>query len=162
MALTQGTLAQWSDINGLYTTLRSIQSTHGLTQTQNPSGSGQGTSILTTHITPINTALEAMKSETHLRRSSYVGQGTNPTRGELITPAIIATLRTKLDNLRNVCHNNSFDSFDGFNSTFRAAFNASFRASFRANNSFNFSFSDSFGDSAGFSFFAGECTSFGN
>jgi len=31
MALSQGSSAIWSDINSLYTTLRSIQSTHGLT-----------------------------------------------------------------------------------------------------------------------------------
>lgn len=145
MALTQNTSALWSDIDELYTTLRSIQSTHGLTQTANPTGAGQGSRINDTDITPINVALEAMMSEAHLRTSSYVGQGTNPTRGSLIEPAIIAELRTKLDNLRNVCHNNS-----------------SFRASFRSNQSFDFSFSNSFGDSAGFSFFAGECTSFGN
>lgn len=112
MALTQGSSALWSDINALYTTLRSIQSTHKLTQTAVPSGAGAGASILTTHITPINSALDAMKSETHLKRSSYVGAGTNPTRGALITPAIISELRTKLDNLRNVRHGNSFNSFD--------------------------------------------------
>ena len=112
MALSQGSSALWSDINALYTTLRSIQSTHNLTQTAVPSGAGAGASILTTHITPINSALDAMKSKTHLRSSSYVGAGTNPTRGTLITPAIITTLRTKLDNLRNVRHGNSFNSFD--------------------------------------------------
>lgn len=145
MALAQGSSALWSDINDLYDTLRSIQSAHGLTQTSNPSGAAQGASIIPEHITPINAALDAMNSESHLRTSSYVGAGTNPTRGTLIQPTIITELRTKLDNLRNVCHNNS-----------------SFRASFRSNNSFDFSFSNSFGDSAGFSFFAGECTSFGN
>lgn len=122
MALSQGSSALWSDINALYTTLRSIQSTHGLTQTANPSGSGAGTSILTTHITPINTALDAMKSESHLRTSSYVGAGTNPTRGSLITPAIITQLRTKLDNLRNVRHVDSFDSFNGFDFSFDWSF----------------------------------------
>lgn len=110
MALSQGSSAIWSDINSLYTTLRSIQSTHGLTQTAVPSDGGQGKTILTTHITPINTALEAMKNETHLRRSSYVGQGTNPTRGALITPAIISELKTKLDNLANVRHSDSFST----------------------------------------------------
>ena len=114
MALSQGNSALWSDINALYTTLRSIQSTHHLTQTAVPSDGGQGASILTTHITPINTALEAMKNETHLRRSSYVGQGTNPTRGALITPAIISELKTKLDNLATVRHGDSFTcSFNG-------------------------------------------------
>ncbi len=108
MALSQGSSAIWSDINSLYTTLRSIQSTHGLTQTAVPSDGGQGKTILTTHITPINTALEAMKNEAHLRRSSYVGQGTNPTRGALITPAIISELKTKLDNLARVSHGDSF------------------------------------------------------
>ena len=82
MALSQGSSALWSDINALYTTLRSIQSTHGLTQTAVPSSAGNP--INATDITPINTALEAMKNESHLRSSSYVGQGTNPTRGALI------------------------------------------------------------------------------
>lgn len=170
MALSQGSSALWSDINALYTTLRSIQSKHGLTQTAIPSGAAAGGQILTTHITPINSALDAMKSHSDLvffygvpgidpstglicrsyTAVNFTGAGTNPTRGSLITPAIINQIKTKLDNLAKYPHvetgNSSFRIFD-FGIT-----NSSFGSS-----------DSSFGvGNPGFGFGDNQCQAFGN
>lgn len=172
MALSQGSSALWSDINALYTTLRSIQSKHGLTQTAIPSDGGAGGQILTTHITPINSALDVMASHRDLvfffgipgmridpstgqmcrsyTEVNFTGAGTNPTRGSLITPAIINQIKTKLDNLANYPHvetgNSSFRIFD-FGIT-----NSSFGSS-----------DSSFGvGNPGFGFGDNQCQAFGN
>ena len=118
MALSTGNSALWSDINAIYTTLRTVQKNHGLSQTAIPNS--QGGSVKASDISTLNNAINALNSERHISMSTGV---TNPTAGTLIYPGIISTLKSKIDGVAGTCH---FDSF-----------HSSFHSSFRSHNGFN-------------------------
>lgn len=109
MALSTGNAALWSDISAVYSSLRTVQSEHSLTQTALPSL--QGSTILASTITTLNNAINALNSEKHLTVSTGVA---NPTVGALIKADIISTMKSKVDGLKGVCHFNfsQCSSFD--------------------------------------------------
>ena len=58
MALSTGSSALWSDINAIYTTLRTVQKKHGLSQTAIPNS--QGGSVKASDISTLNNAINAL------------------------------------------------------------------------------------------------------
>ena len=92
MALSSGSSAIWSDINGIYSTLRSVQRKHGLSQTAVPNSAGGR--INASDISRLNNAINALNSERHISMRTNV---TNPSVGSLIYPGIISTLKSKIE-----------------------------------------------------------------
>lgn len=102
MALSQGNQALWSDIRGLYTTLRSIESTHGLSQI--PDQATAPNPIAASTIASLNTyASNAWNGDSHLHAKSYTAVA-SPTVGTLINANIVSTIRTNINNMNGVCH----------------------------------------------------------
>lgn len=124
MALSSGSSAIWSDINGIYSTLRSVQRTHGLSQTGVPNSAGGR--INASDISTLNNAINALNSERHISMRTNV---TNPSVGSLIYPGIISTLKSKIDGVSSTCHNDSFQSFS--HNTFFDWFDSCFSSSKR-------------------------------
>ena len=146
MALSTDSAALWSDINAIYTTLRSVQSKHGLSQTAIPNSAGGR--INATDVSILNNAINALNSESHISMNTGVS---NPGVGTLIYPGVINTLRTKIEGITGVCHFDSFNSafHSGFNSSFHSAFHTSFNSAFHSNfhSAFHTSFHSKFNSS---------------
>ena len=111
MALTQGNAATWADINALYTTMRSAQSKHSLSQTAIPSYTA-GSSIVPAAVTNLITGITALAAESHIKGKISVPAAA--TRGNPIAASYIAGFRTAVDTANNTCHFDSFNpcSFD--------------------------------------------------
>jgi len=101
MALSQGNQALWSDIRGLYTTLRSIESTHGLGQI--PDQATAPNPILANTIASLNSYAASAHNETHLKGRSYTTVA-SPTVGTLINASLVSTIKTNINNMNGVCH----------------------------------------------------------
>ena len=121
MALSTGNQALWSDIVTIYNSLRTVQSQHSLTQTAIPSN--QGTSIRASTIVDLNTAINNLRNETHLRSTAVTGI-TTPSAGALIRADILTTMLNNVNAKKNICHFTNDFSF-GFDFSFSSDFSAS-------------------------------------
>ena len=101
MALSVGNQALWSDITAIYDSLRTVQSQHSLAQTEIPSL--QGGTIYASTIEALNTAINNLTSETHLRSTPVTGI-TIPSVGSLIHADIVSTMLSNVDAKKGICH----------------------------------------------------------
>lgn len=132
MALSTGNQALWSDITAIYNSLRTVQSQHELTQTAIPSL--QGGTIQAATISALNTAINNLRSETHLSSTAATGI-TVPGVGTLIYPGIISTMLNNVKAKEGICH---FTSKFSFGSKF------SFSSDFSDTCTFDWNFTFSF------------------
>jgi len=120
MAIAQGYSAAWSDIESLYSTLRSIQSTHGLSQTGSPAAAGY--TIYPSHISTLYSAAASAHGETHLKSKGWSDVGM-PNSGSLIYPGVVSTISSNISNMNGVCHYSPCFSFEEFYCTWYSARN---------------------------------------
>ena len=120
MALSAGSAAAWSDIESMYSTLRSIQSAHGYSQTASPTSAGG--SIAASNISTLYNAASSVHGESHLKSKGWTNVAL-PSAGSLIYPGVITTIQTNINNMSGVCHYDPCFSFEEYYCTWYSAKN---------------------------------------
>ena len=160
MALTQGSIVSWDDLNNIYTNLSSARTKFGFTAVSNPYT--RGSTVTPDPVSNLKTLINEMSSHRHININA--NDIVVPTVGQLLQAHFLADLSSKVDTINNTCvHDTSDFTFSGnfgFNSSdFGFSGNFGFHSSdftFSGNFGFHssdFSFSSNFGfDSGNFSF----------
>ena len=160
MALTQGSIVSWDDLNNIYTNLSSARTKFGFTAVSNPYT--KGSSVTPDPVSNLKTLINEMSSHRHI--TTNANDIVVPTPGQLLQAHFLSGLSGKITTIGETCiHDTSdftFSSNFGFRSgDFSFSGNFGFRSgdfSFSGNFSFrsgDFSFSSNFGfDSGNFNF----------
>jgi hypothetical protein len=124
MALSQGSVASWADIQSLYSALNTARTKFGFSTVTVPSNPG---TMINTSVSNLNSLVNAMSSNKYLKNVAVTGVSV-PARGDLIAVSPFSKISTTITRIQGTCAHDSFtfhtgnfanDSFHAFNGSFR-------------------------------------------
>ena len=129
MATTTNEKVSWSDIQNIYTSLRSCQSKFGMSQTAIPSNPGV---VKPEVVSNLKSAIFGLSSNSYVKKNSSATSAlstvfnmANPTVGSLIKPAPFDTMESTLTTVSSVCVNDAnFGNFGNFGDVGFCAFDS--------------------------------------
>ena len=133
MALTQGSIVSWDDLNSIYTNLSSTRTKFSFSACSNPV---QRYSIVNNNpISNLKTLVNEMSSNRFLTTVA-VSNIQIPTPGQLLMANFLSDLNITINNIKNVCPHDStnFSGFNGSNFGFNGSNFSGFRGSFNGSN----------------------------
>lgn len=139
--IQSNSILEWTDIQNIYTDLRTAQKNFNLTQTTIPAA--QSTIVLTTHLTNLVNSIEALSSQSKIGSVAITGVS-SPAKGTIITPVGFSRVASVARTVSEICNFDSANFTNNFG--FRSSnFTSDFGFDFDSSN-FGFDSSDFSGD----------------